>query len=165
MSVEETNEHALFYTFLLKLTDRPGAMESIAATFAHRGISLSSTLGNDGTLDPEGRAIVLVTFTATPARKEALRNALRRLSRVVSLVEHAADAATVRKSALVRLSPDATKPIMPVGTPGSVDLLECETDGCCLFAIFGPPAAVDMLLNTARSAGHLRGVTYALVAL
>ncbi|MES2461828.1 MAG: hypothetical protein V4671_14685 [Armatimonadota bacterium] len=167
MSEKETNadESALFYTFVLKLTDRPGAMESIAATFAHRGISLSSTLGNDGTLDPEGRAIVLVTFTATPARKEALRNALRRLSRVVSLVEHSADAATIRKSALVRLAPNAPAPTLPPDTPGSVDLLDCEADGCCLFAVFGPPVAVDKLLNAARQAGHLRGVTYALVAL
>jgi hypothetical protein len=165
MSTEGVSGDALFYTFVLKMTDRPGAMESIAATFAHRGISLSSTLGNDGTLDPEGRAIVLVTFTATPARKEALRNALRRLSRVVSLVEHGADAATVRKSALVRLAPEAPTPSLSAGTPGSVDLLDCEPDGCCLFAVFGPPAAVDLLLNTARSAGHLRGVTYALVAL
>lgn len=165
MRDEAADEETLFYTFVLKLTDRPGAMELVAATFAHRGISLSSTLGNDGTLDPEGRAIVLVTFTATPARKEALRNALRRLSRVVSLTEHGANDATIRKSALVRLAPDAPMPVLPSGSPGSVDLLECEADGCCLFAIFGPPAAVDTLLNAARQAGYLRGVTYALVAL
>ena len=165
MSDAARGEETLFYTFVLKMTDRPGAMESIAATFAHRGISLSSTLGNDGTLDPEGRAIVLVTFTATPTRKEALRNALRRLSRVVSLVEHGADAAAVRKSALVRLSPEASMPVLPPGTLGSVDLLDCEPDGCCLFAVFGPPAAVDGLLNTARQAGQLLAVTYALVAL
>ena len=165
MSDTETGEDSRFYTFVLKLTDRPGAMESIAATFAHRGISLSSTLGNDGTLDPNGHAIVLVTFTATPGRKESLRNALRRLSRVVSLAEHGADAATVRKSALVRLSPEAPTPALPLGTPGIVDLLDSEPDGSRLFAVFGPPAAVDALLNAARSAGHLRGVTYALVAL
>jgi hypothetical protein len=158
-------DDARFYTFVLKLNDRPGAMESIAATFAHRGISLSSTLGNDGTLDPEGRAIVVVTFTATPARKEAMRNALRRLSRVVSLVEHTAEDATIRKTALARLAPNAPMPDLPPGVPGTVDLLDCEPDGSRLFAVFGPPLAVDALLNAARDAGHLRGVTYALVAL
>ena len=39
---------------MLKLTDQPGGMEVIAATFANRGVSLACSLGNDGALDPEG---------------------------------------------------------------------------------------------------------------
>ena len=76
------------YAFVLKLHDQPGGMEIIAATFAHRGVSLACLLGNDGTLDPEGRATVIVTFCATPAKKEIIRRALGRLSRVRSLAEY-----------------------------------------------------------------------------
>jgi len=31
----------------MKLTDQPGGMEIIAATFAHRGVSITCSLGNE----------------------------------------------------------------------------------------------------------------------
>ena len=55
-------------------------MEIIAATFAQRGVSLACSLGNDGALNPDGRATMIVTFCATPAKKEIIRRALGRLS-------------------------------------------------------------------------------------
>ena len=57
------------YAFVLKLTDHPGGMEVIAATFAHRGVSLACSLGNDGALDPEGRATVIVDVLRDPGEK------------------------------------------------------------------------------------------------
>ena len=98
------------YAFVLKLTDQPGGMEVIAATFAHRGVSLACSLGNDGALDPEGRATVIVTFSATPAKKEILRRALTRLWRVRSLVEHPMDSANLRKTAVFRVAAEGFAP-------------------------------------------------------
>lgn len=151
------------YTFLLRLTDRPGGMEAVAATFAHRGVSITSTLGHDGAIDPMGRATVLLTFTSTEPRKEALRNALRRLSRVVEIVEYDDGDAALRRSVLIRLSPDAPAIASLPGT--IVERIEQEEDGSVLYALFGPPGVVDALLDAARNAGHLRALTYATLAL
>lgn len=149
------------YTFVLRLTDRPGGMELIAATFAHRGLSITATLGNDGALDPEGRATVILSFAASPARKEAVKGALSRLTRVVS-VEEVAEPTAVRQIALVRLAPGAPPP----------DFSGCTTErtvadgdgGEATYSLLGPPAAVDVALSVLRDSGVLRGVTYAVVA-
>ena len=46
----------------------------------------------------------MVTFSATPAKKEIIRRALGRFSRVRSLVEYPMDAPQLRKTAVFRLS-------------------------------------------------------------
>jgi hypothetical protein len=155
------------YTFVLKLTDRSGGMEMIAATFAHRGISLSTSLGNDGALDPDGRATVLVTFAATPAKKEALRRALSRLSRVVSLVEYPADSPLLRKTALIRLR--RSIPEIPDGV--TVERVGAGAEnatgggGEATLLLVGSPRAVDAVLEAAAERGDLGGVTHAVFAL
>jgi glycine cleavage system regulatory protein len=72
----EVNDHLHAmntYAVLLKLRDKPGAMESIAATFAHRGISLATILANDAPSAPDSLATVLVTFRTTLAWKETMK--------------------------------------------------------------------------------------------
>ncbi len=156
------------YTFVLRLTDRPGGMELIAATFAHRGISITSTLGNDSALDPEGRATVILTFAATPARKEVVKGALSRLSRVVSIVEvgdpeaPALEPAAARQFALVRLAPGTPPPAFPE-CKAEVAAPEGES-GEVTYSLLGPPAAVDAALSDLRASGSLRAATYAVVA-
>ena len=151
------------HSFLLKLTDKPGGMELIAATFAHRGISLTAILGNDGTLDPNGHATVLVTFTTTDARKEALQRTLARLARVVSVTEEPDDAPGARVVALVRLAPDAPAPdMLPSGTVERLcgDPVAGET----IYTLIGPPDAVDVALRGLRASGSLRAVNYTMLA-
>jgi hypothetical protein len=180
------------HTFVLRLSDRPGGMELIAATFAHRGISITATLGNDGAHDPAGSASVILTFTATPARKEMLKGALSRLSRVLSLVEaeegegpappaahlpevaagggegtaglsrHGRPVPLARQVALVRLAPGAPPPRYPYCR---CDTVRADADtGEITYTLLGPPSAVEAALTGLRAAGHLRGATYAVLA-
>ena len=152
------------YAFVLKLTDHPGGMEVIAATFAHRGVSLACSLGNDGALDPEGRATVIVTFSATPAKKEIIRRALRRLSRVRSLVEHPMDSPNLRKTAVFRVAGRGD---------GSFDALGAKLEQIIhdpaanetTYLLVGSPATVDRFLADLRQGGSLRDVTTTVIGL
>ena len=150
------------HTFVLKLTDRPGAMEIIAATFAHRGLSLTMTLGNDGTQDTNGHATVLVHFRATLARKNAVRASLSRLSRVVSLREHDENDTQVRQTALIRLAPETP---LPHALGVFVQAIPNETDGDVLCVLLGVPRAVGDLINALRETGVLLAVTQTVLAL
>ena len=159
-------ERTPFHTLVLKLNDRPGGMELVAATFAHRGISLSLSLGHDGALDPDGYATVLVHFRATRARKAAIKAALSRLSRVISLREYDAQDREVRECALVRLAAGAPAPALPASAKGHVDVVTIDPDnGDTLYSLVGLTDAIDKALQAARDAGHLRAVTYAVLAL
>ena len=152
------------YAFVLKLTDQPGGMEVIAATFAHRGVSLACSLGNDGALDPEGRATVLVTFSATPAKKEVLRRALSRLWRVRSLVEHPIDSPNLRKTAVFRVADDR---FAAHGKPG-VPLERVSHDeaaGETTYLLVATPVLVDAFLLELRKDGSLRDVTTTVIGL
>lgn len=153
------------YTLLLKLSDRPGGMELVAATFAHRGLSLTLSLGTDGTLDPDGYATVVVHFEATPARKEAVKAALSRLSPVVSLVEYDAQDPRMLYCALVRLAPGAPVPTLTGGGKERVDVIsEDAQTGETVYSLFGPPNTVRAALKAMGKAGHLRAVTHTILA-
>lgn len=160
------SERTPFHTLVLKLNDRPGGMELVAATFAHRGISLSLSLGHDGALDPDGYATVLVHFRATRARKAAIKAALSRLSRVVSLREYDAQDRQVRQCALVRLASSAPAPALPPDSESYVHVVMIDPDtGETLYSLVGPTGAINNALQAARDAGHLSAVTYAVLAL
>ena len=151
------------YAFVLKLTDQPGGMEIIAATFAHRGVSLACSLGNDGALDPEGRATVIVTFTATPAKKEIIRRALGRLSRVRSLAEYPLDSVHLRKTAVFRVAGEIS------GERSATIRLERiarhEASGETTYLVVDQPDAVDAFLETFRREGRLRDATATVIGL
>ena len=151
------------WALLLKVRDKPGAMESVAATFAHRGISLATILANDAQGSPDGLAAILVTFKTTASRKDAVKATLSRLSRVVSVTERTEADAALRQSALVRLAPGASLPADPL-----VHLTRLEADpetGETLWALFGPHAAVESAVAQLRASDSLRAVTFAVVAL
>ena len=152
------------FAFVLKLTDQPGGMEVIAATFANRGVSLACSLGNDGALDPEGRATVIVTFSAPPAKKEIIRRALGRLSRVRSLVEYPMDSPGLRKTAVFRVagrwpepSVDARPRLEVIGRDEAPD----ETT----YLLVDTPVEVDAFLAQVRASGRLRDVTTTVIGL
>jgi hypothetical protein len=152
------------YAFVMKLTDQPGGMEIIAATFAHRGVSITCSLGNDGALDPQGSATVMVTFSATPAKKEIIRRALQRISRVRSLVEYPMDAPQLRKTAVMRLS--GVEPFAPTTT---VRLLEPiagtpEADEST-YLLVDVPVIVDAILEEARRSGRLLDASATVIGL
>ena len=151
------------YAFVLKLTDHPGGMEVVAATFAHRGVSLSCSLGNDGALDPEGRATVLVTFSAPPAKKEIIRRALTRLSRVRSLVEHPMDSPDLRKTAMFRVG--ALPPLDGPGVGRMEEVFRDAATGETTYLVVDTPRAVDDFLAKVRASGQLRDVTTTVIGL
>ena len=138
-------------------------MEVIAATFAHRGVSLSCSLGNDGAHDPEGRATVLVTFSAPLAKKEILRRALTRLSRVRSLVEHPIDSPDLRKTAMFRVA------ALPPGSEAKVkrveEIFRDAGTGETTFLVVDTPRAVDEFLDRLLESGQLRDVTTTVIGL
>lgn len=156
------NETVQRHTFVIKLTDRPGGMELIAATFAHRGLSLTTTLGNDGARDANGHATVLVHFEASPARKEAVRASLARLSRVVSLREYAENDTKVRQTALVRLADGTPLPHAP-GVWAEAIGQNDHTDGT-ICVLLGLPDAINALLDELRESKSLVAVTQAVLA-
>lgn len=164
------------YTFALTLTDRPGGMELIAATFAHRGVSIHSTLGNDGALDPDGRAQVIITFSATPARKEALKGALSRLSRVVALAEHTDDDNAVYKTALLRIEAERASDLADAAAVLNLAHLVITTVldrsgrhhfeyGEATYTVTGPPPDVDALIADLKARHRLRAAAHATLAL
>ena len=151
------------YAFVLKLTDQPGGMEIIAATFAHRGVSLACSLGNDGALDPEGRATVIVTFSAPPAKKEIIRRALGRLARVRSLVEHPMDSPDLRKTAVFRVAGRWS-----AGSMSAARLEEIRHDAVAdetTYLLVNSPVRVDEFLADVRATGRLRDVTTTVIGL
>ncbi len=145
------------HTFVLKLADRPGMLEIIGATFAHRGVSLSATVGSDGALDPEGRATITLHFCATPSRKEVLRRTLSRLNRVLSVSEVPPE--LVQAVALVRVAPDAGLPL----TNAAVFPLS-GTGREPVYRLIGTPEAVESAIRAWRVAGKLRSVSYGVLA-
>jgi acetolactate synthase small subunit len=151
------------YAFLLKLRDKPGAMEVIAATFAHRGISLATILANDAATAPDSLATILVTFRTTRPRKDGVKAALARLTRVVSITEREEGDPTLQQSALVRLAPGAALPTDP-----QVQLTRLGVDaatGETLWALFGPLLAVEVSVEALRASGSLSALSIATVAL
>lgn len=156
------------HTFVLKVNDRPGAMELIAATFAHRGVSLHALLGNDATMGADELATVIVTFSASASKKEALRGALSRLSRVVALRESSGDEETLRKAVLIRLVAGETIPNNGNFVPNGCIISQISVDATtneATCAILGPPTSVDVLLEGLRAAKSLSAVTQTVLAL
>ena len=153
------------YAFVLKLSDAPGGMELIAATFAHRGVSLEGSLGNDGTLDPEGRATVMVTFSAPPAKKENIRRALGRLSRVRSLKEYRLDSPHLRKTAVFRVEGGAEDFGFELDGLRLEKLPVDDGNGESTYFLVDTPAAVDSFLARVRATGRLRDAAAAVIGL
>ena len=163
--LEEMNPDDLpaSYAFVLKLADQVGSVEIIAATFAHRGVSLACSLGNDGAPDPDGHATMIVTFSAPPAKKEIIRRALGRLSRVRSLTEYPLDSPHLRKTAVLRVAGE-----LPPDGPSLVRLEEIvrdEASGETTYLVVDRPGVVDAFLNQLRTEGRLRGVATTVIGL
>jgi acetolactate synthase small subunit len=154
---------AASYLFVIKLTDHPGGMELIAATFASRGVSLMSSVGNDGGLDPTGRATVVVTFSAPPAKKEIIRRALTRLSRVTSLAEHPMNSHSLRKTAVFRM--DGYGAVEHRMASILERIAHNETTGEITYMLVDTPAKVDSVIKDLRATNRLRDVATSVIGL
>lgn len=153
------------HTFVLKLTDQPGGLATIAATFAHRGISLDAALGNSDELDPDGRATVLVSFKATEARKEVMRRTLSRLTRVRSVTEYAPDAPNLRTAAVVRLRAGSPAPAFAEDVRGWIDHIQQDKNtGESIWLIAGHPLNVNRLVRFLHQQDQLLAVTHTIIA-
>ncbi len=161
-----TSSETAAHTFVLTIADKPGAMELIAAAFAQRGVSLATSLGSDGSWDEGAHGKILLTFSATPAKKEVLRRALQRLSRVQSLVEYEADSPALRKTALLRLSSDTERPTLPDDAASWVETIANDpASGETTYLVAGKAPSIDALLETLRASGGLLDVTQTTLAL
>jgi acetolactate synthase small subunit len=139
------------WLFSIRVADRPGALAAIASVFANRGVSLTSATGHDGAEDPEGRGTVVVTFCATPKRKQELQRVLQRLPRVFTVHDYAYDDPSVRKTALVRVRQGAVLDREP---PAGITVERTgDRDDLEVYLIVGPPAPVDTWLAALREAG------------
>ena len=149
------------YTFVLKLADQVGSMEIIAATFAHRGVSLVCSLGNDGAPHPDGHATMVVTFRAPPAKKEIIRRALGRLSRVRSLTEYPLTSPHLRKTAVFRVAGG-----VPDGSPARLEqIAHDDAANETTYLLVDRPEVVDAFLERVRVSGSLRDVAATVIGL
>ena len=150
------------YAFVLKLNDQVGSMEIIAATFAHRGVSLACSLGNDGTPDPDGHATMVVTFSAPPAKKEIIRRALGRLSRVRSLTGYPLASPHLRKTAVFRVA----NFVVPENFAARLEqIAHDEAVGETTYLLVDRPEVVDAFLEQVRAGGSLRDVATTVIGL
>jgi acetolactate synthase small subunit len=150
------------WLFSIRVADRPGALAAIASVFAHRGVSLTSAMGQDAAEDPEARGTVVVTFCATPKRKQELQRVLQRLPRVFEVRDYAYRDPMLRKAALVRARPGAAldrEPPPPLAVERIGEKEEAE-----IYLIAGPPADVDTWLTTLRASGAILSTVQAAMA-
>jgi len=146
------------YTFVMKIADRPGTLELIGATFAHRGVSLTATVGCDGALDPDGHATLTLHFYASERRKDTLKATLTRLPRVFSVQEVPATA--TQAIALVRVAPDARLPV----TEAAIYSLPVVA-GEPVYRLIGTPESVESAITAWRESGKLHSVSYGVLAI
>jgi acetolactate synthase small subunit len=160
MQVDAQREPA--WLFSVRVADRPGALAAVASVFAHRGVSVTSVVGQDAADDPEGRGTVVVTFRATEKRKQELQRVLRRLPRVFAVTDYPYEDPMLRETALVRARPGEPLDHEP---PSGITVERVgRRDDADVFIVVGPPAAVDAWLATLRETGALHGAVAATIA-
>ena len=106
---------------------------------------------------------MLVTFSAPLAKKEIIRRALTRLSRVRSLVEHPMDSPDLRKTAMFRVTD--LPAVSDAGAPRLERIFQSAPAGETTYLIVDTPQVVDAFLAQVRASGKLRDVTTTVIGL
>jgi len=136
--------------YVLEVADRPGIMHSIAAVFAHRGLSIHGLVADTGRKPPR----ILVVFEGTPRQQTLVEQVLARLHHVHQLRMLPASSPQLRAVAICR-------------TLGPLPLLEGVVaqldDDMALLS--GSYAAVDAALDRLTEAGLVSEISRSLVAL
>ena len=143
------------WIFLIKVKNRPGVLSAMTALFADRGVSLDSLTAHDssGVGTPYGTAIL--TFHATPGKKDHLKRLLTRLEAVQEVQEFLySDTDHARKSALARVSlpAETLKEALPEGIFCDI-VTATEMDTLAL--LLGPPTLLDQALTDLATSGVL----------
>ena len=143
------------WIFQLKLRNRSGVLLSLTSMFADRGVSIESLTAHAGVWPGPACGTAILTFAASPAKKDHLARLLGRLAAVQELTEYRyEDAAHARKSALARVTLGADE--LTSGLPPGVlcDIVSAE-GGYTLALLLGPPHLLDTTLDGLAARGAL----------
>lgn len=136
--------------YVIEVADRPGIMHSIAAVFAHRGLSIHGLVADTGRKPPR----ILVVFEGTPRQQTLVEQVLARLHHVHELRMLPASSPQLRAVAICRsLGP----------LPLLDDVVAQLDDDRALLS--GSYAAVDAALEKLQQAGLVSEISRSLVAL
>lgn len=153
------------FVFRVRVTDRAGALTSIASSFSNRGISVDTVVGHSHYLTNSDEGTVVVTFRCTEEEKDTIARVLRRLSKVTSLTEHPYECKSLRKSAVVHVS----RRLTPGDVVGKQMFLTCEpiqqSDSEGIYFLAGPAAELDPILERFIKDGILKDVVYSVLHL
>ncbi|WP_428311700.1 hypothetical protein [Hydrocarboniphaga sp.] len=136
--------------YVLEVADRPGIMHSVAAVFAHRGLSMHALVADTGRKSPR----ILVVFEGTPRQQQLVEQVLARLHHVHQLRMLPASSPELRAFAVCRL-------LGPLPLLDEV-LAQVDDDHATLS---GRYAAVDAALEHLLQAGVVSDISRSLVAL
>lgn len=162
MADSEGKKH---WVFRVHVADRAGALTSIASAFSNRGISIDTVVGHGHALTTSRDGTVVVTFWCTESEKDAIFRIVRRLSKVLSLEEHAYDSEMLRKSAIIAVK----RRLVPRDVAGRETFLTCELvkeeRGVYTYFVAGSPSELDPVLERLIGEGMLTDIVYSVVGL
>jgi len=151
------------WVFRVGVADRAGALTSIASAFSNRGISIETVVGHGSAYPGAPGGAVVVTFWCSRDEKREIVRVVERLSKVVSLEEHAYESEALRKSALVRVS----RRLAPPDVAGREAFLTCElmaeTRGTFTYFLAGSPSELDPILARFVEEGILGDVVFSVI--
>ncbi len=162
MTARPKKQHWVFH---LHVADRAGALTSIASAFSNRGISIETVVGHGASDSPTHDGAVVATVWCTEQEKDEIVRIVKRLSKVVSLEEHAYDSESLRKSALVYV----TQRLTPKDVAGRETFLTCELmqerRDCFEYFLAGSPSELDPVLARLRRRGLIKDIVYSVLGL
>ena len=162
MADDQDKKH---WVFRVHVADRAGALTSIASAFSNRGISIETVVGHGATHTATHDGAVVVTLWCTELEKDQIVRVVKRLSKVLSLEEHAYDSAGLRKSAIVH----ATRRLTPRDVAGRETFLTCELmkeeRGIHTYFLAGSPSELDPIIARFGEEGILDDIVYSVVGL
>lgn len=145
------------------IADRAGALTSIASAFSNRGISIETIVGHGTAFPGAPGGAAVVTFWCSPSEKDEIVRVVRRLSKVLTLEEHAYESESLRKSALIR----TTRRLTPGDVAGqetflSYELME-QRRGVWSYFLAGSPCELDPILARFVEEGILTDVVFSVL--
>ena len=151
------------WVFRVGVADRAGALTSIASAFSNRGISIETVVGHGSAYPGAPGGAVVVTFWCSQEEKREIVRVVERLSKVVSLEEHAYESEALRKSALVRVS----RRLAPPDVAGREAFLTCELmqekRGVFTYFLAGSPSELDPVLARFVEEGILEDIVFSVI--
>lgn len=92
------------WVFAIKAQNKPGALTATAGVFSNRGVSLETTLCSGLTLGGVDGGRIILSFRATPRKKDMLLRTVERLSAVLHVDCYPYSSLKIRAIAVIRVS-------------------------------------------------------------